>query len=521
VSTQPCEGLSNYFITFARLYLLDSMMKNYFFYIGIILLIQQMLLSQPTFFKTYGDTAESHYDQGNAVLRVVDGGYIVAGEYGSYRLPGTSQYFGDVYLIKVNDYGDTIWTKTFGTPDIRETAFSMVKTNDEGYILSSFIQNPLSRLWLIKINSNGDSTWSRTYSVGKGNCIRKTNDDGFIITGSRVNSESGIYLLKVNSKGDGVWLKRYNKSDEDEGVCVQQTSDNGFIIAGVTKFPERQGMDIWLIKTDSNGDTVWTKTYGGDYIDGPTSICETKGGGYFISGEYTEVGSVGLEIHIWLLRTDTNGDTIWTKKINNGSWGDYANSCKQTSDGGFIIVGKTTYDNFDSDIYLVKLDEVGNYQWFSSIGHKLPGSDFETHFSGNDIDETFDGGYIITGFREIWTDLFSKYQDLCLVKTNSEGRITEVKDTESKFLLNFELMQNYPNPFNPTTTIAFSIPQAGNVTLKIFDALGREVSTMVNGFKSAGEYNVEFNASSLASGIYLYRLQAGSFVETKKLVLMK
>jgi hypothetical protein len=85
----------------------------------------------------------------------------------------------------------------------------------------------------------------------------------------------------------------------------------------------------------------------------------------------------------------------------------------------------------------------------------------------------------------------------------------------------FALMQNYPNPFNPTTTIAFSIPKANNVTLKIFDAIGREVATLVNGVRSAGEYNVEFNASTLASGMYLYRLQAGSFVETKKFVLMK
>ncbi len=85
----------------------------------------------------------------------------------------------------------------------------------------------------------------------------------------------------------------------------------------------------------------------------------------------------------------------------------------------------------------------------------------------------------------------------------------------------FSLNQNYPNPFNPTTTISYSLPQASNVTLKIYDALGREVATLVNGFRLEGQYNVEFNALSLASGIYLYRLQAGGYIETKKLVLMK
>jgi len=85
----------------------------------------------------------------------------------------------------------------------------------------------------------------------------------------------------------------------------------------------------------------------------------------------------------------------------------------------------------------------------------------------------------------------------------------------------FELLQNYPNPFNPSTTISYSLPQAGNVTLKIYDALGREAATLVNDFKSEGEYRVQFNGSSLSSGMYFYRLQAGSNVAIKKLVLMK
>jgi hypothetical protein len=83
------------------------------------------------------------------------------------------------------------------------------------------------------------------------------------------------------------------------------------------------------------------------------------------------------------------------------------------------------------------------------------------------------------------------------------------------------LSQNFPNPFNPTTTIAFSIPQAGNVTLKVFDALGREVATLINGFRSEGKYNAEFDASKLSSGMYLYKLTSGSFSEVKKMILLR
>lgn len=85
----------------------------------------------------------------------------------------------------------------------------------------------------------------------------------------------------------------------------------------------------------------------------------------------------------------------------------------------------------------------------------------------------------------------------------------------------FELSQNFPNPFNPTTSIKFSVPQTQYVSLKVYDVLGTEVATLVDEEKFAGNYNVQFNGSSLASGVYLYRLQAGNFVQTKKLILMK
>ena len=85
----------------------------------------------------------------------------------------------------------------------------------------------------------------------------------------------------------------------------------------------------------------------------------------------------------------------------------------------------------------------------------------------------------------------------------------------------FRLEQNYPNPFNPTTTIEYTIPKADRVILKIYDILGREVTTLVNGEQLKGKYSIAFNANKLASGVYFYRLRAGNFVETKKLILMK
>jgi hypothetical protein len=85
----------------------------------------------------------------------------------------------------------------------------------------------------------------------------------------------------------------------------------------------------------------------------------------------------------------------------------------------------------------------------------------------------------------------------------------------------FALMQNYPNPFNPTTTIQYALPKASNVEIKVYDLIGREVTTLVNEFRQAGTYSVEFNANNFASGVYFYRIKAGDFTDTKKMLLVK
>ena len=99
--------------------------------------------------------------------------------------------------------------------------------------------------------------------------------------------------------------------------------------------------------------------------------------------------------------------------------------------------------------------------------------------------------------------------------------ITDVKPVDNLVPGKFELAQNYPNPFNPSTSIKFSIPQAAKVMLKVYDILGREVATLINSEKLAGNYEVNFDASKFASGVYVYTLTAGDFTSTKKMMLMK
>jgi hypothetical protein len=499
--------------------LLYSACRICFSTVTAALLLSQISFCQITFFKTYGDTADDHSDKGYAVLQTEDGGYIAAGEYGNYfkLINHRTYYYGDVYLVKTNEYGDTLWTKTYGdTGAVREGAYSMDNSSDGGYIICAYNETTY-KLWLIKIDSQGDSIWTKKYQLGyydaQGVCIKKVNDEGYIITGSisRDNPfrQYDIFLLKTNSKGDSTWLRTYdNNNNPDHGFYVQQTSDSGYIIAASGLF----------IKTDSKGDTIWTKIYPGL----PHSIYETKDGGYFIAGEYVEQPCEGceLELHILLLRTDSNGDTLWTRKINNGSYGDYAYAMKRTSDGGSIIAGETSYNYYDTDIYLLKLDEEGNYQWSSVIGRNLGETGDEKHYRGYDVEETSDGGYIITGLKWIYIGWY-EYLDLCLVKVNDKGQLTGVNEAETKIPSYFELLQNYPNPFNSETVIRFSVAYSSRVRIDVFDMLGRRVDTIADSYFTPGQYSVRFVSHSLSSGIYFYRMQANEFYDTRKFVVVR
>ena len=260
--------------------------KPKYLYINSLIILSSLypflreINAQTTFFKTYGDTVKDHYDIGNAVIQTEDNGYVVAGVTSMYFEYGPPwKLFGDVYLLKTDECGDTLWTKKYGAPGIREIAYSMCTADDGGFMLSAYGSE---QLWLIKTDSQGDSLWSKKYPAGIGYCIQTTNDNFYIITGG---NSLGIYLLKINSEGDMLWMKSY---DGIEGLSVQQTSDNGYIIAGV----KNHLGGIWLIKTNPQGDTLWTKIYRTSSWDEPYSICKTNDGGYFITGAYTSVTSL-------------------------------------------------------------------------------------------------------------------------------------------------------------------------------------------------------------------------------------
>jgi len=365
-------------------------------------------MSATSFAKTYGG---AYYDVAYSVQQASDGGYIVAGETNSF----SASYYSDAFLVKTDANGNIIWAKTYRGTDI-DYAFSVQQTSDGGYIVAGWTRSfGAYDIFLIKTDANGNIIWAKTYGEEDDDLaysVQQTSDGGYIVAGGTRSFGAGwddIFLIKTDANGNVQWAKTYGGTYSDEAFSVQQTSDGGYIVAGSTLSFGAGWDDIFLIKTDANGNIQWAKTYGGTYSDKAFSVQQTSDGGYIVAGR---TGSLPY-YDIFLIKTDANGNIIWAKTYG-GIDDDRAFSVQQTSDGGYIVAGETgSFGAGAVDIFLIKTDANGNVQWAKTYG----GTGDDLAYS---VQQTSDGGYIVAGatgsFGEGWGDFF-------LIKTDANGNI--------------------------------------------------------------------------------------------------
>ena len=199
--------------------------------------------------------------------------------------------------------------------------------------------------------------FKRTYGgVHKdiGYSVQQTADGGYVIAGNSMSFGAGsedVYIIKTDAAGNAQWTRAYGGPSYDGGRSVQQTTDEGYIVVGYTASFGSGSLDVYLIKTDANGDTIWTRTYGGPGEDDGSSVRQTADGGYLIAG--TTASSGAGDYDVYLIRTNANGDTLWTRTIGGAST-DAASAIQATSDSGYIVVGfSNSFGALDYDVYLI------------------------------------------------------------------------------------------------------------------------------------------------------------------------
>ena len=257
--------------------------------------------------------------------------------------------------------------------------------------------------------------WEVTFGGNEndeGFSVQQTIDGGYILTGTTytLDNQEQIYLIKTDENGELEWEQTYGGTGIDQGFSVQQTSDGGYVITGIKSDLSWSGNDLgdgWLIKTDENGELEWEQTYGGDLIDRFDSVKQTDDGGYIMTGWTSSFFPGG----VYVIKTDENGDSLWM--TTHGSISSSSFSLDQTDDGGYIITGHESVLNEGvGNVGLFKIDDNGELEWEQTCG--------EEYGVGNSVQQTSDGGYIITGFKIPGE---SQYFDLFLRKTFEDGSL--------------------------------------------------------------------------------------------------
>jgi len=255
-------------------------------------------------------------EAGLSVQQTTDGGYIITGYTESFGNGGI-----DVYLIKTDGSGTEQWTKTFGGTS-NDYGYSVQQTTDGGYIITgtaNSISNIDADVYLIKTDDSGIEQWTKTFggtSNDYGYSVQQTTDGGYIITGtanSISNIDADVYLIKTDGNGIEQWAKTFGGTSNDYGYSVQQTTDGGYIITGTANSISNIDADVYLIKTDGSGTEQWSQTFGGIDYDGGVSVQQTTDGGYIITGGTESFGNGGDDVY--LIKTNSQGNITSTFNI--------------------------------------------------------------------------------------------------------------------------------------------------------------------------------------------------------------
>ncbi|TKJ38461.1 hypothetical protein CEE36_10675 [candidate division TA06 bacterium B3_TA06] len=346
-------------------------MKRLSLVLTLVTLLAESSVQATTWFKTYGGEG---VDRGTCVQEVEDG-YIVTGR----KALNSDDYA--LWLLKTDTLGNVIWSKTYRATDSTDARGNFVRqTSDGGYIITGVDWSGFSQIWLLKTNADGDTLWTRNFGRSIGYCVQETNDGGYILAGRRNWNDAKLFLLKTNPNGDSVWMQTYlpNGWDVSIGFFVQQTRDTGYIVTGFVGDTMGSSYPLCLIKTDAEGKTQWTLIYN---AEGGQCVRQTRDSNYLVAGI--------IRNHAGLLKVNSSGDTLWSRTYGF----DQASCCIEKKEKDEYVLTGDAYKSMAfsnskaGNSWLLSTDNYGDSLWARNYGS----------MSNYYVQETRDNGFIITG----------------------------------------------------------------------------------------------------------------------------
>lgn len=463
----------------------------------------------------YNDDNSNKDDAANAIFVDGSGNVYVTG----YSTGLTS--FKDFITIKYSSSGNPLWISKYngkgndddlsyavsvdGLGNVIVTGYSVGLTSSEDYLT-------------IKYNSAGAEQWINFYDnpemddIDIANSMILDGSGNIYVTGYSIGNGSAedYATVKYNSAGNELWVRRYNGTANDYDITSGIALDgSGNIIVTGYSVGIGSAEDYATVKYDPQGNSLWVNRYNGssNNYDISASVASDNLGNVYVTGySYDDISSEDYAT----VKYSPDGQQEWVSKYNGtGDDFDIATSVKTDLKGDIYVTGYS-YDFDTKENYAtVKYNSSGAEQWTEIFNGVSNGSDIASSLFSDVNDNIYVTGYSYDGSNSV---------DYVTFKYSQTVGINQISSSVAD---GFELKQNYPNPFNPVTILEFAISEPGFVSLKIYNELGSEISTLVSSQLNRGTYKYNFDASNFTSGIYFYKLETNNSSATKKMLLIK
>lgn len=306
--------------------------------------------------RTFGGVRD---DIGRCVRQTDDGGFIIGG-----MTEVSSQIFGAL-LVRTDASGNILWQRVFDLGDDTR-GHAVWQTSDGGFILAgqAWLGSPTFGsydVYVVKTDAAGNMQWQRTYAYNNNVApgadvalsVRQLSDRGYIIAGLTNSTVWASYLIRTDSLGVPIWTRVYDTLSVNECYDVVLTADNGFLLVGGKVNPNTD-VDVLLIKTDAGGNPSWERTYGGATSDQANSVRQLPDGGFIIAGQTSSFGAGQYDVYV--LRTNATGETLWTRTFG-GTSDDRGFSVDVLNDGVVVAGWAWSFGLGLGDAYLLKLQD--------------------------------------------------------------------------------------------------------------------------------------------------------------------